>query len=198
MTRRSNDSDTLPANNDGMMRARQRPLMRRYKDEPEAALIADGACTVDGAWRRNDPVHGELRIGTSHPVTVPLSIHSAVGGDHDGPNPGDYLAAALVGCFDTTLRIIANRFGIEIATLSVSAVAEVDVRGTLCIDADVPVGFQRMTLNVDIAAAPGVEDEHVKMLIGATEHCCVVLRTLKRSLELELNVNHVREIAASA
>ncbi|MEM6990797.1 MAG: OsmC family protein [Myxococcota bacterium] len=194
----SNHSDDLQTRNKGMMRARQRPLMRRYKEEPEAAWITDGACTVEGAWSRNDPVHGELRIGTAHPVTVPLSIHSAVGGDHDGPNPGDYLAAALAGCFDTTLRIIANRFGVELASLSVSAAAELDVRGTLCVDADVPVGFQRMKLTVDIAAAPGVDAESVKMLVAATEHCCVVLRTLQQALALEVVVNHQGAVAESA
>lgn len=179
-----------PTRRDSFMRARQRPLMRLYRREPEAARIRDGACTVEGSLDRHDPVHGELLIGTSQPLRAPLSIHAAVGGDHDGPNPGDYLAAALVGCFDSTLRIVADRFGAELTELSVSARCEVDVRGTLCVSSEVPVGFQRIELRVRLAAAdapPAV----LHSLVAATEHCCVVLQTLRGALPVELIVEGV-------
>ena len=178
------ESDTI-----GMMKRRQRPLMRLYSQEPAAAWIQDGACTMPGALHRHDPVHGELRIGTAAPITAPLSVHSAVGGDHDGPNPGDYLSAALVGCFDSTLRIVANRLGIVLEELHVSAKAEVDVRGTLCVAAEVPVGFQRMTLVVHAVPAAGTPPEAMKMLLAATEHCCVVLQTLRSGVPVETRLS---------
>ncbi len=167
-----------------MMRKRQRPLMHEYRRNPSAAWIQDGARTASGALRRNDPVHGELLIGTSQPISAPLSIHSAVGGDHDGPNPGDYLAAALVGCFDSTMRIIADRLGIELEELEVTARAEVDVRGTLCVSADVPVGFQRLTLSIDARPREGTPQAAMQTLLAATEHCCVVLQTLRSGVEV--------------
>jgi len=170
-----------------MMRTRQAPLMRLYEVEPQAALITDGASTVRGAFRRHDAVHGELRIGTANPHTAPLSIHSAVGGDHDGPNPGDYLCAALAGCFDTTLRIIADRYAAKLDELCVSAKAHVDVRGTLCISPDVEVGFSRIDLRVEIAAS-SIPEPQLRMLVSATEHCCVVLRTLQGGVPVELEV----------
>lgn len=170
-----------------MMRERQRPLMRRYRDQPDAAWISDGARTVDGHLDRNDPVHGELVIGTSQPLTAPLSIHSAVGGDHDGPNPGDYLAAALAGCFDSTTRIIADRMGIVLEELAVAVRAEVDVRGTLCVSPDVPVGFQRLTLEVKARAAEGTAPQAMQMLFTAAEHCCIVLQTLRGGVEVALS-----------
>ena len=150
---------TRPAPAGGGMRKRQQPLMQLYVQEPAAAWIHDGACTVDGSHRRLDPVHGQLRIGTSEPLTAPVSVHSAVGGDHDGPNPGDYLTAAMVGCFDTTLRIIADRLGIVLEELHVTAKAELDVRGTLRVSPDVPVGFQRIRLSVHARPAPGTPAE---------------------------------------
>ena len=88
-----------------MMRDRHRPLVERYKASPETARIRDGARTTPLSEHGCDPVHGQLVIGTSNPITAPVSIHSAVGGDHDGPNPGDYLAAALASCFDSTMRV---------------------------------------------------------------------------------------------
>ena len=163
--------------------------MRLYRKEPEAARITDGACTAPGHVDRNDPIHSELMIGTSQPLAAPVSIHSAVGGDHDGPNPGDYLCAALVGCFDTTLRIIADRFGVAIASLSVSAKAEVDTRGTLCVDPDVPVAFQRIALSVRLQV-PGVPKANLEMLVAGTEHCCVVLRTLQGGVPIDISVDY--------
>lgn len=175
-----------------MMRARQAPLMRLYEVEPEAAMIVDGACTVRGAYRRHDAVHGELSIGTSNPLTAPVSIHSAVGGDHDGPNPGDYLCAALAGCFETTLRIIADRYAVQLDELCVSARAHADVRGTLCVSSDVEVGFQRIELNIQLAAA-GIPEPQLRMLVAGTEHCCVVYRTLQGGVPIDISV----EIGAS-
>lgn len=173
----------------GMMRERHRPLMRLYSQEPAAAVIVDGARTTDGNPGDHDPVHGELLIGTSQPLRAPLSVHSAVGGDHDGPNPGDYLAAALVGCFDSTLRITADRLGIAFDSLQVSVKAELDVRGTLCVDREVPVGFRRMTLIVDARPAAGTSPESLQMAIRAAEHSCVVLQTLRHGVRVEEQVS---------
>ena len=181
------EQTTSSPNHAPMMRERQRPLMRRYRQEPEAAWIADGARTADGALGRNDPVHGELVIGTSEPITAPLAIHSAIGGDHDGPNPGDYLSAALAGCFDSSVRIIADRMGIVLEALSISVRAEVDVRGTLCVSPEVPVGFQRLTLEVDARPAEGTPPQAMQMLLAAAEHCSVVLQTLRGGVEVALS-----------
>lgn len=130
-------------------------------------------------------MHGELSIGTSNPHTAPLSIHSAVGGDHDGPNPGDYLSAALVGCFDTTLRIVADRIGVAFEALEVEARAEVDVCGTLRVDPTVPVGFQRIALSVRAVLADGAPPNLLPKLIAAAEHSCVVLQTLRNGVRVD-------------
>jgi uncharacterized OsmC-like protein len=176
---------SFPAN---FMRDRQKPLARLYEREPAAALISDGARTVPGAFRALDPVHGALSIGTSEALLAPCAIHSAVGGDHDGPNPGDYLCAALVGCFDATLRIIANRMGISLSDVFVEAQAEIDVRGTLCLTPTVPVGFQRIRLNAYIEAVADTKSEALAALISAAKHCCIVYRTLEGGVDIEFRL----------
>ena len=170
----------------GFMRQRHRPLCRLYKQDPKAAWVADSARTSDAASLSDDPIHGELIIGdtTLEPHRAPLAIHSAVGGDHDGPNPGDYLAAALAACFDRTARIIANRLGINIESLTVAVKAEVDVRGTLCIDPDVPVQFQRLTLTSRMQLDDAVPEAMRSALVTAAEHSCVVMQTLRGGVEV--------------
>lgn len=88
-----------------------------------------------------------------------FGIHRAVGGYHDAPNPGDILCAALASCLDSTIRIIADRLGITLTSLEVDVTAEVDVRGTLVVNRDIPVGFQAMR-------RPQVSGEALGILTG--------------------------------
>jgi uncharacterized OsmC-like protein len=68
----------------------------------------------------------------------------AVGGPHDAPTPGDMLCAALAACQDSSIRMVANLYSIELKFLQVCVEADVDVRGTLAVDENVPVVFQSM------------------------------------------------------
>lgn len=169
----------------GMMERRHQQLAAIYAQDPRAAWIKDGASTIAGQLDSHDPVHGELSIGTSQPIRAPLSIHSAVGGDHDGPNPGDYLCAALAGCFHSTLRVVANRARVVLEDVSVTVNAEVDTRGTLLL-ADVPVGFQKLTVTLDVRFAPGTAEHMKRAVLSTTERCCVVMQTLVGGVEIEV------------
>ena len=94
------------------------------------------------------------------------------------------LAAALASCLDSTLRIIANRLDIKLIRLSVTATGEVDVRGTLMVSPDVPVGFQHFQLAVDIEAEPDTAPAMLKALLNAAEASCVVMQTLRNGVDV--------------
>jgi uncharacterized OsmC-like protein len=169
------------------VRARQQPLRDRYKVAPAEAVITDHACTINGV--ETDPFHGTVVPGSQdYGVVWPFGIHRAVGGDHDGPNPGDLLCAALATCLDSTIRIIANRLAITLVALEVDVTADVDVRGTLVVDRAVPVGFQTMRCQVTIQAAEGTDPSLVKKLVAAAEYSCVNLQTLRSGVAVELGV----------
>lgn len=167
---------------------RQDPLRETYKVTPEAALIIDGARTRDGSVA--DPFHGIVSPGTKdYGAEIGFGIHEAVGGYHDAPNPGDILSAALAACLDSTIRIIANRLRIPILRLAVEVTAHIDVRGTLMVDRNVPVGFQRMVCDVQIQVAEGTDPSLVDKLIAAAERSCVTLQTLGNGVEIETSVS---------
>jgi uncharacterized OsmC-like protein len=115
-----------------------------------------------------------------------VGIHRALGGDHDQPNPGDILCAALAGCFDTTFRILAARLGVPLEALAVEVRGEVDARGTLAVDRSVPVGFQRLTCRLRVRPGRGVPPEKLQRLMDATERACVVLQTLRHGVPVQL------------
>lgn len=145
--------------------ARQEPLRARYRETPEAAHITDRATTTGSdLW---DPWHGVVKPGSEdHGETWPQGVHRAVGGFHDAPNPGDILCAALATCLDSTIRLIADRLGVALEVLEVEVTADVDVRGTLVVRRDVPVGFQSMRCHVNIEPAEGTDLKLVKKLLG--------------------------------
>lgn len=170
------------------VRDRQDPLRERYHKTPQESAITDQAITTGGL--SSDPFHGTVHPGSrDNGVAWQFGIHRAVGGYHDAPNPGDVLSAALAACLDSTLRIIANRMGVSLTSLEVEVVADIDVRGTLLVDRNVPVGFQKMQCRANIQVAEGTDSRLMEKLSAAAEHSCVVLQTLRSGVPVKTIFN---------
>ncbi len=158
---------------------RQLPLRKRYKTEPEAARVLDQAHTTDTEIGAENSMYTQVVFGAGYPVDLPVCVHKAVGGYSDFPNPGDILAAALAGCLDMTIRMIANLMGIRLVHLEVHAGLGADVRGSLMTGDNVPVGFQNAQMRVELEAGPDVPEAQLNTLLDAAERSCVVLQTLR-------------------
>lgn len=169
--------------NSSAVQRRQGPLRDRYRRLPDEAWITDGAQTVNGCGA--DPFHGAVAPANSSGAPLRFGIHRAVGGDHDYPNPGDLLSAALAACLDSTMRMLADHLGIRLASLEVEVKAECDVRGCLLVARAVPVGFQRMHCRVRLQPEGEVDAEQLQMLVAAAENSCVVLQTLRNGVAVE-------------
>lgn len=169
-----------------IVKQRQDPLRGRYRSAANEARITDGARTLNGG--AEDPFHGTVVAGEGHGSPWRFGVHRAVGGDHDLPNPGDMLCAALASCLDSTIRMVADRLDIRIESLEVAVTAEVDVRGTLLVDRSVPVGFQGMQCRVRLQPSADADPAKLQMLLAAAEHSCVVLQTLRGGVPIETRV----------
>lgn len=161
-----------------IMQTRQEPLCQRYAVEPSAARVIDSARTSSSNVQPSYPLGSAVRFCDDSPVTIPVGVHMAVGGESDYPTPGDILCGAIASCLDSTLRVIANRLGVSLSTLDVEVLGSVDVRGTLLVDKSVPVGFTRIDINVAMSTDDGTSDQMLDSLLIAAEHSCVVLQTL--------------------
>ena len=170
-----------------LVQQRQNPLRERYRHVPTEAWIRDGAQTIHGCG--GDPFHGAVIPANNAGGAVRFGIHRAVGGDHDYPNPGDLLSAALAACFDSTLRMLADHLDIPLRSLEVEVEAECDVRGCLLVDRGVPVGFQKLNCCVRLQPESEVEPERLQMLVGAAEGCCVVLQTLRNGVTVTTQID---------
>ena len=116
-------------------------------------------------------------------------MHAALGGPHDAPTPGDILCAALAACQESSIRMIANSLSVTLEHLEVMVEARVDVRGTMMVDPNVPVGFQGITVTVDLRVADGTPKRLSETLRRYAETCCVVLQTLRSPPAVSVTFN---------
>ena len=150
------------------LRAIQAPLKQRYRESPDAALIILSA-------------EGEAGEGISCTVAtgqalVRAGLHPAGGGTGLDACSGDTLLQALVACAGVTLKAVATALGIELRKAAVQAQGDLDVRGTLGLSKEVPVGFRNIRLNFTLET--NASDEQLATLLRLTERYCVIYQTL--------------------
>jgi len=155
----------------------QAPLKARYREDPKAGMIS-----LEAEGRLG---HEEVScsVATGRAM-VEAGLHPASGGDGSFACSGDMLLQALVACAGVTLRSVATNRGLEVEGL-VRAEGDLDFRGTLGVDRDVPVGLTAIRLSFDLTTSAS-EDE-LRALIQTTERYCVVLQSLTRSPEIQVS-----------
>jgi uncharacterized OsmC-like protein len=160
------------------LRAVQAPLKQRYREDPESALItlrADGSLEEQVA----------CNISTGKAL-VEAGLHPATGGTGLQACSGDMLLQALVACAGVTLTAVATALGVKLRSGRVTAEGDLDVRGTLGIAKDAPVGFKQIRLRI-VLDAEATPDERARLL-ELTERYCVVYQTLCRGSQMSLKI----------
>ena len=159
------------------LRSIQAPLKERYKSEPSAALV-----TLKAQGGLGEGVTCNIQTGKA---LVEAGLHPATGGDGLSACSGDMLLEALVACAGVTLNAVATALGVEIRNGKVFAEGDLDFRGTLSVDREVPVGFQSIRLRFELDT-DALEDQ-LATLIRLTERYCVVYQTLLHSPQMSVS-----------
>ena len=154
------------------IRSLQKPLKDQYRNDPNASHI-----TIRAKGSQTDvPVACSVDIGRA---IYQAEAHKGVGGAGAGACSGDLLLGALAACAQITCQMVAAAMGIPTERIEVTVEGDLDLRGTLGISKDVPVGFESIHLNFDVVA-PGATPEQLHGLREKTEQYCVVMQTLMR------------------
>ncbi len=154
------------------LRAIQKPLKEKYRSDPKASRItirAKGEQTVT-------PISCSVDIGRA---VYEAQAHTGVGGSGTGACSGDLLLGALAACAQITCQMVATAMGIPTERIEVTVEGDLDLRGTLGISPDVPVGFERINISFNVIA-PHATPEQLRALREKTEQYCVVMQTLTR------------------
>lgn len=161
---------------------RQAPLVATYRQSPEQALSFKCARTVQGP--ETDPFHGSVALEGYPEVHWDYGIDAKIGGFDDLPNPGHLLCAALAGCMDSTIRMLADHAGVRIEHLEVEVSGDVDVRGCLVVDPSVRMGFRQMHCDVRLELDPSTPSRIAEILLRKAEELCVTLDTLRNGTSI--------------
>jgi uncharacterized OsmC-like protein len=154
----------------------QAPIKAQYRDDPDAAVI-----TLKVQGQIGEGVTCSVDTGRA---LVEAGLHPATGGTGLHACSGDMLLEALVACAGVTLNAVATALALDVRDARVSAEGDLDVRGTLGVDKQAPVGFRDIRLAFDIDG--DLTDEQLATLVQLTERYCVVYQTLKAAPPIDV------------
>ena len=164
------------------LKAVQAPLKKKYRDDPESAII-----TLRAEGKIEEGISCKVEAGHA---LIEAGLHPATGGTGLLACSGDLLLEALVACAGVTLKAVATAIGIEIKEGIVKAEGDLDFKGTLGVSKEVPVGFKNIRLRFELES--NATDEQLASLAKLTERYCVVYQTLTRgvSVNTEFHLNN--------
>jgi uncharacterized OsmC-like protein len=153
----------------------QAPIKEKYRQNPESALVtirAAGRASTDLAFTVESS-RGPIEAGP----------HAATGGDSTLASAEDMLLEALIACSGVTLQSVATAWGVEFRSARITAEGDVDLRGTLAISKDVPIGFKEIRLRFEIDAdAPAAK---LDKMVEVAERYCAVAQSLLQATSLK-------------
>lgn len=155
------------------LRRVQAPLKARYRED-----AASAAFTLR-AVGRVDAANQTCTVSTGHGPEVAAGLHPAAGGDASAACAGEMLLQALAACAGVTLGTVATAMGVPLAGATITVEGDLDFRGTLGVNKEVPVGFTDVRLRFDLDTT--ADEAKRADLIRLTERYCVVYQTLKSS-----------------
>src|SRR5271156_6036823 len=134
------------------LRSLQKPLKEQYRADPNTSKItlrAKGAQT-------DAPVSCSVDLGRA---IYKAEAHKGVGGAGAGACSGDLLLGALAACAQITCQMVAAAMGIPTERIEVTVEGDLDLRGTLGIAKDVPVGFGDIRVRFDVVAPAATPEQ---------------------------------------
>jgi uncharacterized OsmC-like protein len=152
------------------IRAMQEPLKAGYRSDPRSGRIT---LTARGG-QAGQPIGCSIDIGRAQ---YEAQAHPGVGGEGTSACSGDLLLGALAACAQITCQMVAASMGLDTRDIAATAEGDLDLRGTLGVDREAPVGFTDIRLSFAIDA-PGATADDLEGLRRRTERYCVVQQTL--------------------
>jgi len=165
------------------LREVQTSLKQGYRDDPESASITSAVYSTTPA-KAEDPTRVRIAVDGPNGVVLEIGAHVAVGGKEDLACSGDIFLASLAACQELTIRLVAASMEIDLKRLDVRVEGDWDVRGTLAVSRESPIGFTAIRVLVGLDAdAPA---DKLERLLSSAERFCVVSATLKSAPPIEM------------
>jgi uncharacterized OsmC-like protein len=161
------------------VRSLQKPLKDRYRADPDASRITLRA----RASEASAPIACSVDIGRA---AYAAQAHTGVGGEGTAGCSGDLLLGALAACAQITCQMVAAAMAIPTERIEVTVDGDLDLRGTLGLSRETPVGFEDIRVRFAVTA-PGATPDQLRALREKTEQYCVVMQTLRSAPAIEVD-----------
>ncbi len=153
------------------LRSIQTPLKEKYRSEPDSAqstLMARGKVNFE-----------TISCQIEHESEAPRvpGLHPMAGGDGNFSCPAEMLLEALIGCAGVTLGAVCTAMEIPVDSAILVAEGDMDFRGTLGVNREIPVGFTAIRLRFELASS--ASDEKLAKAVQLAERYCVVAQSVK-------------------
>jgi len=160
--------------------------IERFGDPQQAKFVFRARNDWQGGSRNRSQIAGYSVAGQQlereQPFALDCDEPPEFTGRDSAPNPVEYLLHALAGCVTTTLVMHAAARGIEIQSVQSELEGDIDVRGFLGLDKNVPRGFQRIRLTLRVASAAPAEQ------LAELVRYSPVFNSLTQTVPIELKV----------
>lgn len=161
------------------LRSIQKPFKEKYRSDGNSARI-----TLKAQGNQTEtPMSCSVDIGRA---LYQAEAHTGVGGAGTAACSGDLLLGALAACAQITCQMVATAMGVPTKHIEVQVEGDLDLRGTLGMSKEVPVGFETIRMRFEIDA-PEATAEQIQALREKTEQYCVVMQTLTRPPQVEVD-----------
>ncbi len=141
--------------------------MVTIKEKTTVVTRVKGAC----------PTHSRTDISVRD-VTSVVDEPVARGGTNAGPTPTETLIAALVACSNVIGHKCAEKHGVDVKSLEISAEAHFDRRGvTLAEEVDVPFPLIKLTFDLETSAS----DAQVAAMRADLARFCAVGKVIRQA-----------------
>ena len=148
--------------------------------DPEAGKIKYQATTH---WQEKTRCSATVR----HFEPMIIDEPAAFGGDDAAMSPADVVLVALGTCQEIMYAALASTMDIQLDECKVDVTADLDLKGLMGMDPDVPPGLLALDYHVHLKSP--ASDEQLKELIDIVERQCPLLDTLTRNVQVTGKVN---------
>lgn len=166
--------------------------VKAVKKDPE---MGDFHFRVKNNWRDGTLSHAKVKgyygAKEEHPdrkaqLEFDLDEPPELLGKDKGPNPVEYLLVGLSGCITTTLVANAAARGIEIRSLESELEGDIDLRGFLDIDPNVPSGYKEIRFKFTVDA--DASEKQLKELAEFARNHSPVAGTVQNATPVKVSI----------
>lgn len=154
-------------------------LADRYRAEPHRAAVTQRVRTELGEGMRCET--------TSRGHVAVADEPRSLGGTDTAQSPVELFLTSIATCQAATYRLWAAELGVALERVTVDVEGDIDLRGYLGLDDDVPAGYGALRITVHLEGPDG--PERYRLLQEEAERHCPLLDALVRPLPVAREIH---------